>query len=307
MKPIDLDKLRLSGRISATAREHGKSLIRPGARLRDIAAAVEEVILDLGGKPAFPAQLSRNEIAAHYCSGPDDDTEIQPNDIVKLDCGTHVDGYVTDNAVTVDLQGGPNSALVAATQMALENAISVMGPGASITDIGARIEATIQQFGFTPVYNLTGHGVARYVIHCKPSIPNYPDPKAPRLRPNQTIACEPFACDGRGYIEERGEAQVFGLTRKHKPKDRLPKWIEDALEATDGLPFARRTLLRVVEDVTKVELLLKTLQKARLLHEYPPLCEKRGVRVAQTEHTIFISENGAEVLTRAPQTVTATV
>ena len=301
MKPIDLDKLRLSGRISATAREHGRSMIREGRKLREIAEEVEAVILDMGGKPAFPAQLSRNEIAAHYCSSPDDDTEIQPGDIVKLDCGTQVDGYVTDNAVTVDLKGGPNSALVAATTMALENAISIMGPGASITEIGGRIESTIQQFGFTPVYNLTGHGVARYVIHCKPSIPNYPDPKAPRLRANQTIACEPFACDGRGYIEERGEAQVFGLTRKPKTKDRLPTWVEDAIHAMDGLPFARRTLLRVLGDPARVEQLLGALHKARLLHGYPPLCEKRGIRVAQTEHTIFISEDGAEVLTRAPE------
>lgn len=299
MKP-DLEKLRLSGRISAAAREHGKSLIVPGAKLRKIAEEVEEMVFDLGGKLAFPAQLSRNNIAAHYCSAPGDETEVQPNDIVKLDLGAHVDGYVTDNAVTVDLQGGPNSALVAASSMALENAISVMGPGAPITEIGARIESTIKAFGFSPIYNLTGHGVARYVIHCKPTIPNYPDPKAPRLRPNQTIACEPFACDGRGYIEESGIAEVFGLQRSPKPKDKLPADVEAAILAMDKLPFARRSLLRHLGNPARVEEALKVLKKTRLLHAYPPLCEQKGVRVAQTEHTIFISEDGAEVLTRVP-------
>lgn len=299
MKPPDLEKLRLSGKISAAAREHGKRLIVPGARLREIAETVEEMIFDLGGKPAFPAQLSRNHIAAHYCSSPDDDSEIQPNDIVKLDLGTQVDGYVTDNATTVDLQGGPNSALVAASAMALDNAIAVMGPGASITEIGARIESTITTFGFKPVYNLTGHGVARYVIHCSPSIPNYPDPKAPRLRPNQTIACEPFACDGRGYIEEEGAAEVFGLVRRPKPKDKIPADVTDALDAMEGLPFARRSLLRHLGDRRRVDEALRLLQKLKLLRSYPPLCESKGVRVSQTEHTIFISEDGAEVLTRA--------
>jgi methionyl aminopeptidase len=139
--------------------------------------------------------------------------------------------------------------------------------------------------------------VARYVIHCSPSIPNYPDPKAPRLRANQTIACEPFACDGRGYIDEEGTAEVFGLARKPKPKDRLPADIQEAIDATDGLPFARRTLLRHLPDAKRVEETLRLLKKAKLLRSYPPLCERRGVRVAQTEHTIFISENGAEVLT----------
>ncbi|MBK8976002.1 MAG: type II methionyl aminopeptidase [Planctomycetes bacterium] len=300
MKPPDLEKLRLSGRISATAREHGKSLIKAGAKLAAIAEEVETMIFDLGGRPAFPAQLSRNHVAAHDCSPPGDPSEIQPGDIVKLDLGTHVDGYVTDNAVTVDLKGGPNSALVAASAMALENAISVMGPGASITAIGEQIETTIKAFGFSPIYNLTGHGVARYVIHCAPSIPNYPDPKAARLRPNQTIACEPFACDGRGYIEEEGEAQVFGLERRPKPKDRLPPRILETIEALEGLPFARRSLLRLLGEPREVERTLELLRRTKLLRSYPPLVERRGVRVAQTEHTIFIGENGAEVLTRTP-------
>lgn len=300
MKPPDLDKLRESGRISATVREHGRTLIRPGASLRAIAEELETMILDLGGRPAFPVQLSRNQIAAHYCSSPQDPTVVDGGDIIKLDLGTHVDGYITDNAITVDLRNGQSSALVAAAESALENAIAVMGPGASITEIGHRIESTIKAFGFTPVYNLTGHGVARYVVHCSPSIPNYPDPKAPRLRANQTIACEPFACDGRGFIEEVGKAEVFGLTRQPKPKDKLSESTLAALAATDDLPFARRTLLRVLGDPKKVEATLRELEKAKLLHEYPPLAEKSGVRVAQCEHTIFISEQGAEVLTRAP-------
>ena len=300
MKPPDLEKLRRSGHISATAREAGREMIRPGARIRDIAEAVEKIIYDMGGKPAFPAQLSRNHIAAHYCSPPDDDTEIQPNDIVKLDLGTQVDGYVTDNAVTVDLAGGPDSALVAASRMALDNAIAIMGPGASITEIGSQIETTIKAFGFNPIYNLTGHGVARYVIHCAPSIPNYPDPKAGRLKPNQTIACEPFACDGKGYIEQAGDAEVFGLKRRTKPKDRLPREIEEALALTEGLPFARRTLMLTLGTADRVEQALRLLRKAKLLTDYPPLVEKRGVRVSQTEHTIFIHEDRAEVLTLAP-------
>ena len=297
----DLDKLRRSGRITATAREHCKALIQPGARIEAIAMEAERVIREMGGQPAFPAQLSRNNIAAHYCSPPDDPTTLQPADIVKLDLGTHVDGYVTDSAVTVDLQGGPDSALVAASRMALDNAISVMGPGASIMEIGRQIEMTIKAFGFNPVYNLTGHGVARYVIHCAPSIPNYPDPKAGRLRENQTIACEPFACDGKGNVESAGVAEVFGLRRLPKPRDAFPADIDAALQKTEGLPFARRSLLANLNgDRKRVEDALKLCQRLKILIEYPPLIEKKNVRVAQTEHTIFISASGAEVLTRAP-------
>lgn len=300
MKLPELDKLRKSGHISATAREHCKKMIVPGARLEEIALTAEQIIRDMGGEPAFPAQLSRNNIAAHYCSPPGDTTVVQPGDIIKLDLGTHVDGYVTDNAVTVDLGGGPDSALVAASRMALENAISVMGPGASITEIGRQIEMTIKAFGFNPIYNLTGHGVARYIIHCTPSIPNYPDPSAGRLRPHQTIACEPFACDGKGHIDCVGEPEVFGLKRGIRPKDGLPEDVVAAIAKCDGLPFARRTLLRHLDSTKRVEEALKLLTKAKVLLDYPPLVEKKGVRVAQTEHTIYIHEDRAEVLTLAP-------
>ena len=300
MKP-DIEKLRLSGRISATARETCKNMIEPGVRLEEIALEAERIIRSMGGEPAFPAQLSRNHIAAHYCSPPGDPTVVQPGDIIKLDLGTQVDGYVTDNAVTVDLENGPDSAIVAASRMALENAISVMGPGASITEIGHQIEQTVKAFGFNPVYNLTGHGVARFVIHCAPSIPNYPDPGAGRLKPNQTIACEPFVSTGKGYIDTKGKAEVFGLKRKPKPKDRLPDDVLEALDACAGLPFARRTLKRVLKTDKRVEDALKQIKRAKILIDYPPLVERDGVRVAQTEHTIFIGEDGAEVLTRAPE------
>ncbi|MFK7741268.1 MAG: type II methionyl aminopeptidase [Planctomycetota bacterium] len=297
---IDLEKLRKSGRISATALAHGRAMLTPGTRIEDVQNAVEAKIREMGGEPAFPAQASRNHIAAHYCSPPGDPTEVQQGDIIKLDCGTHVDGYVTDNATTVDLRDGDDSLLCTASKMALENAIALMGPGVSLTEIGRTVETTITQLGFQPVRNLCGHGVARYTIHCAPSVPNYADPKAAKLRANQTIACEPFACDGRGMIDVDGKSEVFMLRKPVKPKDSLPKDIFAAMEATERLPFARRDLVRLLGSEDRCEEALKVLTKKRLIDDYPPLCERQGVRVAQFEHTIFISENGPEVMTRLP-------
>lgn len=298
---LDLDKLRQSGRISATALAHGRKMIVPGTRIEDIQQAVEAKIRELGGSPAFPAQVSRNHIAAHYCSPPGDPTTVQPGDIVKLDCGTHVDGYVTDNATTVDLRDGEDSLLLSASRMALENAISVMGPGASLTEVGRQIETTIQSLGFRPVKNLCGHGVARYTIHCAPSVPNYIDPKAGRLKANMTIACEPFASDGKGMIDVDGKAEVFMLNRDVRPKDNLPADIVKAMEASEGLPFARRDMVRWLGSLARCEEAMKLLGKRGLIDDYPPLCEKPGIRIAQFEHTIFIHENGAEVVTRLPE------
>lgn len=298
---LDLDKLRKSGRISAIALDHGRRMIAPGARLEDIQQAVEAKIRELGGSPAFPAQMSRNHIAAHYCSPPGDPTTIQAGDIVKLDCGTHVDGYVTDNATTVDLRDGEGSLLCSASKMALENAIAVMGPGASLTEVGRQVETTIESLGFKPVRNLCGHGVARYTIHCAPSVPNYADGKAGRLKANMTIACEPFASDGKGMIDVDGKAEVFMLRRDVRQKDNLPGDLQRAMESSEGLPFARRDLTRWLGSLQKAEEGLKLLHRRDLIDEYPPLCEKSGVRIAQFEHTIFIHESGAEVMTRLPE------
>lgn len=298
---LDLDKLRQSGRISARALAHGRAMIVPGARIEEVQRAVEAKIRELGGEPAFPAQVSRNHIAAHYCSPPGDATVVAPGDIVKLDCGTHVDGYVTDNATTVDLRDGDNSLLCTASRMALENAIAVMGPGASLTEVGRQVETTITSMGFQPVRNLCGHGVARYTIHCAPQVPNYPDPRAARLKPNMTIACEPFASDGKGMIDVDGEPEVFMLKRDIRPKDGLPAAVEKALTQSQGLPFARRDLERWLGATKAGEDALRLLLRKDLVDEYPPLCEKPGVRIAQFEHTIFISESGAEVLTRLPE------
>jgi methionyl aminopeptidase len=182
--------------------------------------------------------------------------------------------------------------------MALENAIAVMGPGVSLTEVGRQVETTITSLGFKPVRNLCGHGVARYTIHCAPSVPNYTDEKAGRLKPNMTIACEPFASDGKGFIEVDGKAEVFMLTRNLRPKDNLPADVSAAMAASTRLPFARRDLQRWLGAAARCEEALKILKKKKLFEEYPPLCERPGVRIAQYEHTIFIHEDRAEVMTR---------
>lgn len=297
MAVIDYDKFREAGRIAAAAREHAKALITPGRLMREVVESCEAKIFELGGKLAFPAQISKNHIAAHYCPRPDDTTLIEDGDILKLDCGVHVDGYVADNAVTVDLRDGPDGALTCASRMALENVIAMIGPGVAVRDIGRTIQETIESMGFKPVFNLTGHGVARWVIHCAPSIPNYDDQRKGQLKPGQVIACEPFASDGRGYIEEVGEPEVFMQSRPLKLRDKLPPRVEELLASFMRLPFARRDLMRICEDENEAEATLRLLRKKGILVEFPPLAEKRGTRISQHEHTILITEHGAEVTT----------
>jgi len=103
MSPDVLESLRRAGRIAAEARQAGARRIVAGARVRDVCVAVEDDIHRLGGSLAFPVQSSRNHVAAHYCPSPEDETVYAEGDVAKLDIGVHVDGWVVDTALTVNV------------------------------------------------------------------------------------------------------------------------------------------------------------------------------------------------------------
>jgi methionyl aminopeptidase len=286
-----LEKYRQAGRILSEVRETAAGRVQKGAKLFDVAEAIEADIAARGGKPAFPVNISLDAEAAHDTPEPGD-LRIFEDNIVKLDIGVHVDGYIADTAITVDLSGNPD--LVKASEKALEEAIKVVKAGASTADIGEVIEATIDGFGFKPIYNLTGHGLERFVQHAAPSIPNRKMGQGTILQANQVIAIEPFATDGVGLVGEGHYAEIFGLTAM-KPV-RLP-WERDmlkAIQAFDGLPFARRWLA----DQKRSEKTLDALLRAGIIHAYPVLIEQAGGMVSQAEHSLIVTEDGCEVTTR---------
>ncbi|GAG18527.1 unnamed protein product, partial [marine sediment metagenome] len=171
MEQSQLDAYTKAGRIAGQALEYGKSLIKPGVLVLDVVEKIEAKIKELGGEPAFPVQISLNETAAHYCPDKNDETKLN-DQVVCLDVGVSVDGFIGDTACTVDLSG-KNSELVLASEEALKNAIAIIKPGVKVGEIGKVIEETITKHGFRPVKNLSGHGLDEYNIHDFPTIPNY--------------------------------------------------------------------------------------------------------------------------------------
>lgn len=293
-----LDKLREAGRIASAVRESGAGRIVAGASLREVCEAVEEEIRRRGGEPAFPTQSSRNHVAAHYCPSPEDQTVYADGDLAKLDIGVHVDGYVVDTALTVNVGDEPrNRPLAAASREALTAAIAAAGPDVPIREVSAAIERTIRGHGFRPMRNLCGHGVGRYAVHCPPAIPNTAEDSAGVLAPGVVVAIEPFATDGGGLVAEQGTPEVFRLDPLRAPREwpGLDRELLAALHAFRGLPFARRGLARFSRSL--VDESLGVLQQAGLIQAYAPLVETGGRPVAQAEHTVYVSAEGVEVLT----------
>lgn len=294
-----LGSLREAGRVAAAARDLGARLIVAGARVRDVCQAVDAEIERQGAAPAFPTQSSRNELAAHYCPSPEDESVYAEGDLAKLDVGVHVDGWVVDTATTVSVGDPPgNRPYLEAARAALEAALAVLAPGVEVRRVAGEIEQAVARHGLRPMRNLCGHGVGRYTVHCPPPIPNVVEQSGgERLTAGSVFAIEPFATDGLGLVAERGPAEVFRLDPR-RDGDGLPgdRAVLEAIRAFRGLPFARRQLATLPRPA--VETTLSALLARGVLHGYPPLAESTGGRVAQAEHTVYMSPDGPVVLTR---------
>lgn len=299
LPPVDayaLECQRRAGRIASECREWARDAIRPGVEIRHVLESIEAKIRAADAAPAFPAQSSRNDVAAHYCSSPVDGTIYQEGDCVKVDLGVHVDGYICDTATTVDLsEDGRWTPLIKASADALNAAMMVLEDGVLVGDVGATIERTILAAGFNPVRNLTGHGLARWKVHTAPQIPNQAEPGGQRIRAGTTFAIEPFACTGEGFIREQGKAEVFMMMRPPRKAKGLDRDILNAIDAWRGLPIARRYFNDF--DPKKVDETLSKLARQGVLVRFPPLVEEPGVMVSQTEHSFYLGESGLEVLT----------
>src|SRR5207247_3175178 len=181
--------------------------------VREVCGGAEAEIRRRGADLAFPAQTSRNQVAAHYCPGPEDDTAYAEGDLAKLDVGVHIDGWVVDTAVTVNVGDRPGPRrLVEAARAALEAAIQTAGPGVPVARVSAAIESTLRVHGVRPMKNLCGHHVGRWTVHSPPPIPNSPDGADERLAVGAVLDLEAFASDGMGVVDAAGRDAVVVLT-----------------------------------------------------------------------------------------------
>lgn len=290
MEPDVLENYRKAGRILAKVCSEARSKVDVDVPLIEVAEFVEGSIRKEGAEPAFPCNISRDRVAAHYTPGPKDES-IFGESMTKLDIGVHLDGYIADAAITVDLSGHPE--LVEAAQAALDAAIELVTPGANTADIGAAIERAIGGFGFKPVSNLTGHGLERYSAHAGPIIPNKALENGAILKEGDVIAIEPFATNGSGRISEASQTEIFGFSG-HRPvrSSHARKLSTVILERYKTLPFARRWLVG-----DRIDYALMQLLRAGIIHSYPVLWEVEGALVSQAEHTVIVHENGCEVTT----------
>ncbi len=281
------ENLIKAGEIARKAREYAKEITKENSKYIDIADKIENKIIELGGKPAFPVDISVDGVAAHDTPLHGDERILKKGELVKVDLGVHIDGYIADTAVTVEINSNKNQKLIEASENALKEAVKLAVPGTQIFEIGRVIQDEITKAGFTPIKNLSGHGLGQYLVHTQPTIPNYNNNDKTKLKEDMVIAIEPFATTGQGLVVEGKMSSIYSLYNIRNTRNfdarKIIKFIEENYRT---LPFSERWIIK--EFGLKAKLLLKMLENEKIIEQFTILPEKSKSLVSQAEHTVLV-------------------
>ena len=292
----ELENWKKAGKLAHDALHFGKELIKEDQSMLNATEKIEKYVSDNGGKLAFPTNLAINNVGAHWTPSSKTTDKFKKGDLVKLDVGVHIDGYIGDNALTVEIGTDKYTKMIDTSREALNAAIEVAGPGINVGMIGYAVQTTIENRGYKPIANLTGHGIKRYNLHSGISIPNVKENGGSTLKAGDIIAIEPFVTNGAGRVGGKRNSNIYHVRQIRNIRDeKAAKMIDEIQSRYKGLPFAERWLHQIQEvDATSS---LTKLMRAGIISYYPVLDELGSGMVAQSEHTVLITNSGSEVLT----------
>ncbi len=294
MDKKDIENFKKAGEIVKKVKEDIKKWIKKDMLLLEIAEKIESEIIKQGGKLAFPVNLGINEITAHYTPSYDDKTKA--HGLLKVDFGVAIDNYAADNSFSIDLENSKeNKKLIEASDEALERAIKTVKEGKTLGEIGAEIQKIAEKHGFSPIRNLSGHGIEKGNLHANLTIPNY-DNNSTKLLPDGVYAIEPFITTGVGEVRDGKESGIYELRNIKNVRDQKTREILEYISKEySTLPFCSRWLIKKFG--TRALISLKLIEQTGALHQFSQLIEKSKKPVAQSEATIIIEKGNVEVVT----------
>jgi methionyl aminopeptidase len=295
----DVDSYKKAGEIAKQVKEYARTIIKKDVLLVEIAEKIEAKIIELGGELAFPVNLSIDDVAAHYTPTLRDDKKA--SGLIKVDLGVHIEGFICDLAFSIDLTPEKKHAkLIEASELALKSAIEEVKKSkdkTTLSQIGKVIQQAIESRGFSPIVNLSGHGLDEFDIHSGLTIPNY-DNKSTHELGEGAFAIEPFATlsHGSGSIYEAAGSNIYHITGSSaQVRDNFARevlsWI---LENKQTLPFSQRELEKKFG--TKALVAISNLKRTGAINEFAQLVEKNHQVVSQTETSFIIYEGKVEIL-----------
>ncbi len=276
-----------AGRITARVKNASRKWIKEGVLISDFADKVENEIIRLKAKPAFPVNISLNECAAHDTARVNDERVFSEGNVVKIDLGVHINGWIGDTAYTVEISSDRYKKLIEASNKALLKAQKAARKGIELREIGRIIHEVISGEGFNPIYNLGGHPLMQYQQHGGFIIPNYDNYDKKKLE-EPLFAIEPFATNGDGYVKNGSRAFIYNLVSEKPTRSMISRKVLTFIRREyNTLPFAERWIARKFKLYKPA---LRLLTGEGILHAYPMLIEKTGGIVSQHENTILLND-----------------
>lgn len=294
----DIQNYKKAGEIAKKVKEYARAIIRKDEKLIDIAEKIESEILKLGGKVAFPVNLSIDDVAAHYTPTLHD--EKKADGLIKIDIGVHVNGCICDIAFSMDLTPEKKyQKLIEASEAALKSALEVIKQSkanTTLSQIGKAIQNSIESKNFSPIVNLSGHGLDEFDIHSGLTIPNY-DTKSDKSLGDGAFAVEPFATlkSGSGMIYESSGSNIYHILKLSQPREKSAREIlEYIAENKKTLPFSQRELVKKFG--AKALIAIAQLKQAGIINEFQQLVEKSHSPVSQAETSLIVHQGVVEIL-----------
>jgi methionyl aminopeptidase len=303
---LNLDILKKLGAMTHELRKEVSKMPKVGMDITVLIDFIEKKIFDAGYLPAFPCTVSVNEIAAHYTVFDEDEHILAKGDLIKIDFGISEDGFITDNAVTVEIESNEHAEMMAVNLEGLNAVMELIKPGVKMEELGECVDRIARANGFRTIENLCGHQIARNNLHCGLSVPNLKNGDKRLVEVGQEFAVEPFFTKGDPRVKSCGGSNILHLQNTKPVRDAIAKKVLDFIKVEyPHLPFSKRWLLKDVRkelgleggfDKRRVLYALKVLKKYGQLYEYDALASVDGSFVSQYEDVVVFSKSGEKTI-----------
>ncbi|EIE26136.1 proliferation-associated protein 1 [Coccomyxa subellipsoidea C-169] len=294
---------------------------KAGAKLVDLCSLGDKSIEDASAKVfkgktiekgiAFPTCTSVNNVIGHVSPLAEDTVELKEGDVVKIDLGSHIDGFVATAAHTIVVQSdaeapvtGKAADVIVAANTALEAAIRLIRPGKRISEVTGVLGQVAEAYGVSLVEGVLSHQLKQFVIDGNKCVLNKASPEY-RVEDGEFEENEVYGIDivvssgeGKGRVLDERETTVYkrALDQEYKLKLKASRSIFSEINKKHPtMPFTTRGL-----DSKQSRLGILECLNHGLLHPYPVLHEKNGEVVAQFKATVLLMPNGSDRITAAP-------
>ncbi len=293
---MDFEKIKEAGILCKELKKKAKNIIKEGVSYLEVIEFVEKEIETKNFKPAFPTTICANNIAAHFTIY-DEDLKFKKGDVIKLDFGISNDGWIVDNALTIEISTNKSESQIKANEKGLRKLLDFIEIDLELREIGKFIQNYAKERGFETIKNLSGHEIKRNNLHAGLNIPNNENGDKRKISDNSILAIEPFFSKTTSKVISSGNSNILHLKHNKNVRDRIAREVLNYIKKEfPYLPFSKRWLLKKF-DKRKINYAINLLKKEDIIYEYPILKSDDNSIITQFEETLVFKNKKKYIIT----------